>query len=448
VPPGTDRLVYPEEYHGGLVAEVEEGSPAEAAGLRIGDLLVEIDGHPLRDIIDLRFWSDAPDLMVTLRRGGEEHRIRVAKEWGEELGVGFEEPLFDGIRTCRNRCGFCFVKNLPRGLRKSLYIRDDDYRLSFLHGNFVTLSNLSQSDLQRIGEQRLSPLYVSVHATERALRNRLLGVDAPDVLEQIDALARLRIRIHAQVVLCPGINDGPHLDRTIADLAARHESVMSVAVVPVGLTRFHRGTMRGFTTDEAASVVDQVAAHQRVFRRSLGRTFVHLGDELYCMAGRKVPPAAWYDGYPQLDNGVGLVRRLLSSWAGHKRRLPPRVARPRRVGWVCGTSAYPTLSRIARDVSQVEGVAVEVIPVVNQFFGPRVTVSGLLTGEDVLPVLRSRAMDQWVLPAIMFGESGRRTLDDMSLERMGESASGPVAACRTVRGLLDVTLYGSEGCAE
>lgn len=433
---------------GGLVSSVAPGSIAEEGGIEAGDWVVALDGHRLRDVIDYRFWSSAEELTLVYRRGDEEHEVLIEKEWDEDLGIEFETPLFDGIKSCRNNCTFCFLKNLPRGLRRSLYIKDDDYRLSFLFGNFITLSNVTDADLARIEEQRLSPLFVSVHATDRDLRNRLMGVDAPDVLEQIDDLGRRRIAMNAQVVLCPGLNDGPPLERTIEDLAARHEVVMSVAVVPVGLTRYCRDPrLRSYTAGEARQIVKRVTAVQRRLRGRLGKTFVHLADEFYTLTGTPVPPAGWYDGFPQLDNGVGLVRRLLSSWANCRRRLPVAVPRPRRVGWICGTSACPTLQHIAEDVNRVDGIHVEVHPVVNEFFGATVTVSGLLAGVDVLATLKERRLDEWVLPRVMFDSSGERTLDGMTLQQLMVEAPDPVSVAASCRELLNASLLGSAPCA-
>lgn len=436
-----------DSYPGGLVSSVTPGSIADECGIRPGDRLVSLDGHRLRDVIDYRFYSATTELAVVFAREGVEHEVLVEKEWDEGLGIEFDNPLFDDIRRCRNNCTFCFVKNLPRGLRRSLYVKDDDYRLSFLFGNFITLSNLGGAEFDRIEEQRLSPLYVSVHATERELRNRLLAVEAPDILEQIDDLGRRRIEINAQVVLCPGVNDGPHLERTVRDLAARSRHVVSVAVVPVGLTRFYRtNAERTYRPEEAREVVRQVTEMQRQFRRELGRSFVHLGDEFYTMIGARVPPAAWYEGYPQLDNGVGLVRRLLSSWANCRRRLPASVPRPRRVGWICGTSPLATLRRLADDVNRVAGMTVEVYPVENRFFGSTVTVSGLLTGSDVVPLMQREQVDCWVLPRVMFDATGERTLDDMTLQEMGGVATAPVSVVATCQELVQVTLFGSGRC--
>lgn len=428
---------------GGKVASVAPGSIAEECGVLRGDVLVSINGHQLRDVIDCHFWSAASDLTIVFQRGAEEHLVEVEKNPDEGLGIDFEKSLFDGIRSCRNRCSFCFVKNLPPGLRESLYIKDDDYRLSFLFGNFVTLTNLIEGDLDRIEQQRLSPLYVSVHAVDRRLRNRLLGVEAPDILEQIDELGRRRVEIHAQVVLCPGINDGAALDETIEALLLRHRVVRSVAVVPVGLTCFCRNPeLRPFQRQEARRVIEQIAPLRRRCRMDLGRTFAHLSDEFYLLAGAPVPSASWYDGYPQLENGVGMVRRLLTEWANVRRRLPVALERPRLVGWICGTSAYPTLVTLAAGMTRIGGLKIEVRPVANEFFGTTVTVSGLLTGSDVLPKLRARRVDQWVLPRAMFDDSGARTLDGMSLAEIRQATMDPVAVAGSAKELIQVTLFG------
>src|SRR5450759_233998 len=431
----------PRGMAGGVVSAVSPNSIAEECGILRGDHLMSVDGQTLRDVIDYRFLSATAELTLLYSRGAEQHEVTVEKDWDEELGIEFESPVFDGIRRCRNSCVFCFVKNLPQGLRQTLYIKDDDYRLSFLFGNFITLSILGKLDFDRIEEQKLSPLYVSVHATERQCRNRLLGVEAPDILEQIDELGRRRIQINAQVVLNPGVNDGAQLERTIIDLSARHQTVSSTAVVPVGLTRFCRnGELRTYNSGEAREIVGQVTRFQKTFRKTLGRTFVHLSDEFYVMSGVRVPGYRWYDGFPQLENGIGLVRQLLSCWATRRRRLPAAVPRSRRVGWVCGVSAYSTLSQLAGDFNRVDGLHVEVYPVPNRFFGTTVTVSGLLTGADVLAALRGQRADEWVLPRVMFDASGEKTLDGMTLADLRQGLADPVGVAGTCEELLGLTL--------
>ena len=432
-----------------MVKAVAPGSIAEECGILPGDRLISLNGEPLRDLLDYRFLSSSEELELLFVRGDQEHEAAVAKDWDDDLGIEFEDVLFDRIRTCRNNCTFCFLKNLPRGLRRSLYIKDDDYRLSFLFGNFVTLSNLKDQDLDRIERQRLTPLYVSVHATERRLRNRLLGIEAPDILQQIDDLGRRRIRVHAQIVLCPGINDGEALARTIGELACRSETVLSVAAVPVGITRFcGNPELRVYTREEAKDIIHTLRPLQKRFRRELGRTLLQISDEFYTMAGVPVPPASWYDGFPQLENGVGLVRRLLLGWAGCRRRLPASLSRPRHVGWICGTSAYPTLLRLAEEMNCVDGLRVEVSPVENLFFGTTVTVSGLLTGVDVLRRMHNRRADLWVLPRAMLDSTGEMTLDGMTLDQLRRDSPDSVATAANPLELMKLTLSGGAPCAE
>lgn len=434
---------YTTSSDGGAVAFVTPGSIADECGIQPGDTLLSLNEHQLRDIIDYRFYSAATELTLVFRRGTEEHLVEIEKDWDDGLGIEFQQPLFDGIRSCRNRCAFCFINNLPPGLRSSLYVKDDDFRLSFLFGNFITLTNVTEADLNRIEQQRLSPLFVSVHATDRHLRNRLLGIETPDILEQIVELGRRQVTVHAQVVVCPGINDGAALEATIESLAQQHRVVRSVAIVPVGLTRYCRNSdLRHFQLLEAKRVVERVSAVQRRYRRELGRSFVYLSDEFYVMTDTPIPTASWYDGYPQLENGVGMVRRLLTGWASIKRRLPVALQQPRLVGWICGTSAYPTLSALAADANRVCGLRVEVYPVANEFFGTTVTVSGLLTGTNVLSTLEKKRVDQWVLPRAMFDDTGELTLDGMSLGEIRKGALDPVAVAGSPKELIRATLFG------
>lgn len=418
---------------GGEIVHV--GGVAARAGLRPGDRLLAVDGHILRDVIDFRFYADAPSASMRLRRGGSEWTLRLSRPPGADWGIEFREALFDGVRRCRNRCLFCFLDQLPPGWRRSLYLRDDDYRLSFLYGNFVTLTNLRPDDWERLAEQHLSPLYVSVHATEPQLRRWLLGRPrAPDILEQLVRLKSLGIAVHAQVVLCPGLNDGPHLERTLGDLAALSDTVLSVGLVPVGLTRFRCpapahldgvAPLRPYTPDEAAALLAWAGPRQRAFRRELGRAFLYLADEFYLLAGRPVPAARNYDGFPQLENGIGLVRRLLDDWARTRRRLP-RLG-PRSITLACGTLIAPLLRRLADElVAARPDLQIQVVPVPNSTFGPTVTVSGLLTGEVLRQGLRGRIQgDILFLPAVAFDADGR-TLDGATLDELAADLGRPI----------------------
>ncbi|RME35292.1 MAG: DUF512 domain-containing protein [Thermoflexia bacterium] len=398
------------------ISAVHPDSLAARLGLRPGDELVSINGHPLRDVIDVQFYSAEDRLTLVIRREGKEETLRARRRHDEPLGLEFARPTFDtDIRRCNNRCEFCFVSQMPRGLRPSLYIKDDDYRHSFLFGNYVTLTNLTEEDWARIEEQHLSPLYVSVHATDPDLRRRILdNPGAPDVMEQLRRLARMGIEVHTQLVLVPGLNDGPHLDRSIGDLAELYPAVRSVSVVPVGLTKFHRGGCRPYTPAEMEQVWQQVTAWQRRFRRQLGVRFVYLTDEWYLRLGKRVPSRAAYDGLDLRENGVGLARALLDAWPRLRRTLSQFGAQQT---WVTGVLAAPLLASLAADLAARTGLRADVLPVPNRFFGETVTVAGLLTGQDVVSSLLERPpKGAIVLPEAMFRGPDGQTLDEMRPE--------------------------------
>lgn len=429
---------------GGEIAAVS--GAAQAAGLRPGDRLLAVGGHPLRDVIDFRFYADGPTASLRLRRGVEEKVIRLRRPAGAPWGIEFAEPLFDGVRRCTNRCRFCFLDQLPPGWRRTLYLRDDDYRLSFLYGNFVTLTNLRKEDWTRLEEQRLSPLHVSVHATEPELRRYLLGRRSlPDIREQLERLGRLGIAVHTQVVLCPGLNDGPQLERTLADLAALSTTVRSVGLVPVGLTRFRcpppaglegaGPALRTYTPGEARDLLSWALPRQRAFRRALGRTFLYLADEFYLLAGRPLPSARRYDGWPQLENGIGMARQLLDDWARTRRRLRTPLLqsgrggegiRAARISLVSGALVTPLLQPMAQELmALVPDLEVEIVTVENTTFGPNVTVAGLLTGEALRTGLRPARGDLLFLPQVAFDAQGR-TLDDVTVGMLAQELGRPI----------------------
>ncbi len=421
---------------GGVIAHVEPGSLGEAAELRPGDRLVSINDHLLRDIIDVQFYGAEEWLRLHVERDGQPAVVDIQRDYDDEMGLSFENPTFDvDIQRCANNCDFCFVKQNARGMRRSLYVKDDDYRYSFLFGNFVTLSNLGEEDWQRLEEQRISPLYVSVHASDLSLRRRFLGrKSAPDVMAQLRRLADLGIEAHTQIVLVPGVNDEDHLAETIADLSSLYQKpVASVGIVPIGLTKYHQGQCRTYTVDESRAVLDQVEVWQTQNREERGLSFVHASDEWYLVAGREVPPAGGYDGFPQAENGIGMVRLLLDEWGTVKAGLLD--ARPKPVTLVCGTLIAPVLGQIMKEWSQITGINMQVTPAVNQFFGPVTTVSGLLTGTDVLAALQGRRLgDMVLLPRAMFtGSYGAgsappgTTLDDMSIAAISAQLDVPVA---------------------
>jgi len=439
--------------------------------------MVSINGHVLRDVIDYRFYGAEEELEIIIERDGQRRVFQVQRGYDEDLGIEFAVPTFDGIRRCNSQCTFCFIAGMPKGMRPSLYVRDDDYRYSFLFGNFITLANLTEDDWQRLAEQRLSPLYISVHATDLALRRRILGNPAaPDVMDQLRRLGQLGIQLHTQVVLVPGLNDGPALAQTVADLATLHPAVQSIAIVPVGLTRYHRRDLRPYRPDEAEPILEQIAAWQREYQSQHSLNLVYASDEWVLLAGHEVPSADEYDGFPQLENGVGLTRVFLDEWEEARSRVQDStldLARQRssrtcsapaqretsfatpesfhgikvgKIALVCGTLIAPLLAETAAELRQLTGLEVEVIPVVNEFFGPTVTVSGLLTGGDVIAALQQRTLEGrdlgavLFLPRTMFDANGEVTLDDMTPLEIGARLGTRVeiaAAMGDLMGLLD-----------
>jgi putative radical SAM enzyme (TIGR03279 family) len=427
---------------GGVVSEVRAGGPADRAGVRVGDRLVAIDGVVPRDLTDVRFETQGQD-GVTLDVLREGALLTLSLDSDDELDVGldFEQPTFDGLRQCNNNCEFCFIRGLPKGLRRSLYVRDDDYRYSFLFGSFVTLTNLEQDDWHRIAYQRLSPLRVSIHATDPDVRARLLAhPGAAPILPQLEWLGRAGVQIHAQVVLCPGINDGPVLERTISDLAGLNDVVQSVAVVPVGISEHLRvRDVRATTPDDARAALDAILRWNKGFRTSLGRGFVFPSDELFLMADRPLPGPRFYEGFPQLQNGVGLVRVMLDDWRRSRRKLPSSLSEPRRVAWLSGRAAAPALQQIAEDFRAVEGLNVDVRVVNNTLFGSAISVSGLMSGRDVVRTLAEGPVDLAVLPRSAFGFEGEKTLDDWSVDQIERESGVPIRLGRTAADLLALT---------
>jgi len=424
---------------GVVIAAIRERTPAARAKLRPGDRIVAINGEPLRDVIDFHFHAGLERLRLSLERGGEK-RDAVLRRTGPDLGLELEAPRPGEIDTCSNKCVFCFIHQLPRGMRKSLYVKDDDFRLSFLHGNYITLTDLEEHELMRIEEQRLSPLYISVHATDSALRHRLLGEprNRRELLPVMERLAKAGIVMHAQIVLVPEWNDGAQLERSVHELRHLHPGVATVAVVPVGLTR-HRERLpqlRTQTALEARGLADAIADWQREFLTTLGTRFVWASDEVYLQAGLPLPSAASYEGFPVIEDGVGLVRRFTDGFAASRRRLTRPLASPRAVTVVTGTMFAPRM-RALLDGVRVDGLSVSLIPVVNDWFGHGIGVAGLLTGQDIQSQLAGRALgDEILVPQVALSDKAGVFLDDFTLGDLSASLGVPVRAVEPSSGAL------------
>jgi putative radical SAM enzyme (TIGR03279 family) len=410
---------------GGRVLSVESGSLAQEIGIEPGDLIRSVNGHLLRDVIDFRFYAAEELVVLEVVRDGVLHRLEVERDLTERWGISFTGPTFDGMRECNNHCPFCFVQQMPPGLRPSLYLRDDDYRYSFLYGNYVTLTNLDEADWDRLAEQRLSPLYVSVHAADPTVRRRMLGNRrAPDVRQQLTRLGDLGIHVHTQVVVCPGMNDGDVLRDTIREMAALHPVVLSLAVVPVGLTKLHNPRVRPLDRGDARAILEMADAFWSAPPASIHDTWLYASDEIYLLAERALPPGSFYQEDAQYENGVGMVRCLLDDWDRCAQMATLGGIACEGMTWVCGTLVAPVLGPIADEFQRRFHCTVDLLPVRNVALGDTVTVSGLLFGQDVLAALaRARREPLTVLPRGMFDQTGRRTLDDLTPREM-EAATG------------------------
>jgi putative radical SAM enzyme (TIGR03279 family) len=397
-----------------LIEQVSAGSIAEELDIEAGDRLLAINGNFLRDIIDYHYYSADDELVfLVAKSSGEEWEIEFDRDPDEPLGLSFETPA---PACCGNNCQFCFVHQLPKGLRKPLYVKDEDYRLSFLYGNYVTLTNILPEELARIKEQRLSPLYISVHATDPDIRERLLGRKGlPPVLETMKELAAAGIIMQTQVVLCPGINDGTVLQRTVEDMAALYPQVASLAVVPVGLTRHRAGLphLEPVTKEYAKEFIVSWQPVQKELEARLGESFLHLADEFYIKAGLPFPPVESYGDFPQLENGVGMIPLFVEEAAellDHVEKLEPC-----KVTVVTGFSPYLFLDRFVADLAERTGISIKLVAVPNLLFGEEVTVTGLVSGGDIVAALKGADMEVLLVPDVMLKEGEGVFLDDMSL---------------------------------
>ena len=423
----------------GIVARVVPDSIAAELDLAPGDKIVAIDGNPVKDIIDLSFALADEFIELTVeKQDGELEVYEIEKDYDEDLGIEFESAVFDKVRRCANRCLFCFVDQMPSGLRESLYIKDDDYRLSFLYGNFITLTNLSAKDMERIKKLHLSPLYISVHTTDGELRSRMLGNEkAKDIMLQLRKLADCGIEMHTQIVLCPGWNDGEALERTIADIYSLRENILSLAVVPVGLTSFRQGcpALEPFSPECAGAVIRQVKSWQQRCRRETGSNFVYLADEFYLAGAEPIPEYEEYDGFPQLENGVGLVRSFLAEWRQGDLDAKDYV-KPLHLDLVCGLSAAKIFAPLIAELA-IANLHIRLVPVENRFFGPKITVSGLLTGKDIIDELTALGgpRDGIILPGVALRKGENVFLDGRTTDDVENSLGIPVRAAYNAVGL-------------
>ena len=406
-----------------IVSAVTPGSIAEEMEIEPGDVLVSVNGQEPEDVFDYRYLMNEEEVLVVIRKpDGEEWELEIEKEYEDDLGMEFENGLMDDYRSCRNKCMFCFIDQLPKGMRDTLYFKDDDSRLSFLQGNYLTLTNMSEHDLEKIIYYKLSPINISFQATNPELRCKMLhNRFAGDVMDKVRRLKEAGIMMNGQIVLCRGVNDGEELDRSIRDLVTLMPELQSVSVVPVGLTRYRDGLypLEPFTKEDACKVLDLIHSWQEKLLKEYGTHFIHAGDEWYILAERPIPEETTYDGYLQLENGVGMVRLLKEEVDAYLKRLPGDD-RKRRVTIATGELAAPYLREHVVSIrGKYPNVEVQVITVKNEFFGGKITVAGLLTGQDLVKQLKGKDLGEELLLSINMLKSDEPIfLDDMTVEQL------------------------------
>lgn len=407
------------------VSEVRAGSPAAAAGIQTDDFLLSVNGRAPSDVLEYMQLADAAGCTLEISRGAEKRRISIGKQMGEPLGLVFESAVFQGAKTCRNRCRFCFVEQLPPGLRPGLYCKDDDYRLSFLFGNFITLTNLGSSEVRRITEERLSPLYVSLHSAEPSLRREIFGNrKAASSLKLLVEMLEAGLEIHLQIVVCPGLNDGAALRRTLELVGERYGAAASVGLVPVGFTRLGPADMRRVGKAEARQTIALVSEFQMRWLKTLHRRMVFASDEFYLLAEVEFPAEQDYEGYPQLQNGIGLARKFIDEVKAAS--CGCRLADTDTLA-VTGRAGAAILERALREAGMEQLQAVScLLPVPNRLFGPEVTVTGLVPGRDILSSYAELGSEaaRLLIPACMLRED--QFIDSTTLEELRQALDIPV----------------------
>ena len=420
------------------IMRVESGSRADRAGIRAGDKLISINGREIRDVLDYRFFLAEQSVTLKVSRESEEIEVVIKKQQYDDIGLDFETPLMDKKHSCENKCVFCFIDQLPRGMRKTLYFKDDDSRLSFLHGNYITLTNLHDEDIDRIIEMHISPVNISVHTTNPTLRVQMMhNKRAGEVLSYMKRLADAGISLCGQIVLCKGLNDGKELDRSMRDLSELFPAMQSVSIVPAGLTRFRQKLypLEGFTKEDSAAVIEQVDRFAKEFEDKNGSRMFFCSDEFYLKAELPLPEESYYEGYPQIENGVGMITSLVTEFREELDYLDEYLEnykQPRHVSIATGAAAYDTIKTMAAELeARIEGLQIDVYKIINYFFGETITVSGLLTGKDISEQLEGCDLgDLLLFPSNALRADGDLFLDDMSPEELSQRLGVPVSPAR------------------
>lgn len=407
------------------IKSILKGSIAEEMEIEAGDFLISINNEEIKDILDYKFQIFDEFITILIEKSyGEEWELEIEKEENEDLGLVFEEELIDKPRNCANKCIFCFMDQLPPNVRETLVFKDDDFRLSFMTGNYVTLTNSGYKDLERIVKYRLSPINISVHATDPDVRKMMLNnKNADKIMEYIKYLTDNDIQINAQIVLCPEINDGEILDKTIEDLYKFYPNLLCIAIVPVGLTKFREGLypLRTYNKEEAAKVIDQVEAWQKKLKKETGSNIVYVADEFYIKAERDIPEYERYENFPQLEDGIGLMAYFTREFEEHLSKIRAKKLN-KKVSIATGKSAYKFIKEKAQILEEkFEGLEINVLSIENEFFGPEITVTGLITGSDLIKQLKNKEIGEYlIIDSKMLKDDEDVFLDDVKLETVKE----------------------------
>ncbi len=430
------------------ISRIVPDSIASEIGFEVGDQIISINGVQPRDLIDYQFLcSDEYLELEVIDKWDKTHSLEIEKEYDEDLGLEFENALFDGLIQCNNKCPFCFIDQQPPGQRDTLYLKDDDYRLSFLYGSYLTLTNLTTKEWNRIEQMRLSPLFVSVHATEAEIRSRLLKNDrAGEIKNQLAWFQEKRLQIHAQVVLCPNINDGKHLETTLRDLFSFHNgdipAVISAAVVPVGLTRFRpdKDELQPVSRAKAIEVIKQVQELQKEFKDKCGSYFAWLADEWFLIAQQELPSESDYEDYPQIGNGVGSIRLFIREFEQIANRdLPKSLKDHKMYTWIVGNAVETAFQPLVDRLNQVQGLDVDLVALNSLYWGQEITVTGLLTGQDLLHHLQDKSIQgEILLPTVMLKHDEDKFLDDMTVTEVEEQLQTKIHRIKDIEHLINV----------
>ena len=415
-----------------VICEVTEHSIAARLGIEKGDKLLKINHQPIEDIIEYMFLLADEDLEIEIENEEGKSRIyHIQKEYDEDLGIIFENPIIDEAKSCRNKCIFCFIDQLPKNMRKTLYFKDDDSRLSFLQGNFITLTNMSDGDIEKIIRYRISPINISIHTTDAALRSRMLNnKTAGNIMERLQSLADAGIRMNGQIVLCPGVNDGKNLDKTIQDLSRLYPQMVSMAVVPVGITGFRENLypLRCFDEKEASGTIHQIQQWQKKLLLEIGSRFVFLSDEFYVTAKQEIPVYEDYEDFAQLENGVGLMAKFYREVQEYLPSVENRNVKEGIVSVATGASAGNFMKKLCAEIeARLKNIQIQVYTIHNKFFGETITVSGLITGTDIITELHGKPLGtKLILPASMFKAGENVLLDDKTTEELERVLNVPI----------------------